>query len=336
MYVGSTSQRGFDEMLRQLVNYTFHSINANTFSLELSERWSGHFVAGGLSAPISDRTAISFEPIYDGRMPGFEFLVLNSLCKIFRFRILDRRGDELVDQLFEKGVLRSGEIRDQFVDAREIRIDFELDDSIFDIPHPPSSYFYNELIGDTAFLYKGKLLSIALPVAGAMSHSIFKFENGLADRVGIERLKGLGGTYFDTIIEKQFKEFSIEAAYAFREHGIDESFLVSYVNYIRTPDEGVHVDGVLQGVGSALLKHSQDLGISAGFKFPADGIRKRLIAAVHVKMDRPLFEGSFRYKLISDGIAGQIAHLIGDDLSRKMKRDRKSTEVLIRQMSRGR
>lgn len=330
MYIGSTSVRGFHNILRELVKDIFNATEATYFAFELPGGISGKFTFKNISKTISDDSALTFYKQNDETYQGFELAILNALSKTLKFRVFDKYDAELFRQMFEKGELIKGEIANKTFDAEKIEISFDLDDSIFEIFEPFNANFYLEEIRNLAYLHKGKTLAVTYPVANEVCNAVFNFANGLKDRIEVEKLKGLGGTYFDTYFEKEFKDFFVETAFAFREYTVDEPFLISYVNEHYTHEEGTHVDGLLKGLTYGVMKYFQKHELTQKYKISEKGMRENLIAAIHLKMKKPQFSGCVRNKLASPEIVEALTDYISELLFEKIENDPESTEKIIR------
>lgn len=330
MYIGSTSIRGFNHILKELVKDVFEATKANNFTFELIGTVKGKLIFKDFQKLISDNAALSFGRLDDANSQGFELAVLNALSKHFQFRVFGSNNSELIHQIFEKGKLKQGEICNESYEAERFEIEFELDESIFEINEPLNANFYFDEIRNLAYLHKGKTLALIYPIADEVCKVAFKFENGLKDKIEVEKLKGLGGTYLDTYFEKQFEDFSIEAAFAFREYTVDEPFLISYVNEHYTHEEGTHVDGLLKGLTYGVMKHFQKYELKQKYKISEKGMRENLIAAIHIKMKRPQFSGCVKNKLASPEIVEPIADYVSELLFEKIENDAESTEKIVR------
>lgn len=330
MYIGSTSIRGFNTLLKELIRDIFGATKSDYFSFELIEGLKGKFSFGNVEKTIFDNVAQTFWKRDEEFFQGFELAALNALSKFFEFIVFDENGNELFRQVFEKGDLKEGEINNQPYEIDKFEITFELDDSIFEIAEPLNSNFYFDTIRDLAYLHKNKTFVISYPVGSEICKAVFNFKDGLKERVEVEKIKGLGGTYFDTYFEKQFEDFFVEAAFSFREYSVDEPFLVSYVNEHYTHEEGSHVDGLLKGLTYGVMKYFQKHELTQKYKISEKGMRENLIAAIHIKMKRPQFSGCVRNKLASPEIVETLANFVSELLFQEIEADEESTEKIIR------
>lgn len=329
MYIGSTSIRGFNNLLQYLIQDIFEATEANYFSFELLGEQKGRFIFKNLQQIISDNVALNFSRKGNLFYLGYELAALNALSKYFELKVFDKNNKELFHQFFEKGEINQGEITKQKYEADSYEITFDLDDSIFEISEPLNANFYLEQIRTLAYLHKGKTLEVIYAVDDKKSNAVFKFENGMKDKIDIERLKGFRGTYFDTYIEKTFENFSFEVAFCFRETPVDESYLISYANYIHTHENGTHVSAFIKGIVHAAKKYVLNKQIEDVKITSSKAILETLVAAIHIKMDKPHFEGSIKNKLINPEIVSPITEYISEAMLKKMEADEKLTENLL-------
>ena len=329
MYTGSTSVRGFNNIIEHLIQDIFETTKANYFSFELLGKLKGIFTIKNLQQTISDNVALEISRKGSLFYLGYELAALNALSKHFELKVFDKESNKLFHQVFEKGEIKQGEINGKKYEADSYKITFDLDDSIFIIPEPLNGNFYLEQIRNLAYLHKGKTLELIYSVDAKTSNAIFKFENGMKDKIDVVKSKGFGGTFFDTYVEKTFENFTFEVAFCFRETPVDESFLISYANYIHTHENGRHVSAFLKGIVQAakeyvLNKQIKDVKITS-----SEAILETLVAAIHIKMDKPCFEGAVKNKLINTEIVAPITEFISQIVIQKMEEDEKSAEDLI-------
>lgn len=331
MYIGSTSIRGFVYLLRNIISNIFEETNAGYFSFEFLGGLQAKIVVKNIEKPIFDNAVTN--PTWDKEKYEFgpyELPALNALSKEFNFEVYDKDGNLLVSQIYEKGELKEGEIKNLEYSAEKIELHYELDTSILEISEPLNPNFFIDEIKNLAFLYKEKIFEVKYQTKGEDCRVIFKFDNGLKDKIEIEKLKGLGDTIFNTYFEKQFDDFFIEAAFGFRAYGVDESFIISYVNDHHTHENGTHVSGLLKGLTYGVMKYFQKHELTQKYKISEKGMKENLVAAIHVKMKKPQFSGCVRNKLASPEIIEPMTDFISELLFQKIENDAEATELLIR------
>ncbi len=333
MYTGSTSVRGFNQLLKDLVVGALHLTGADYFSFETIDRLKGKIVVDNIRKAVRGDLAVALDKFDGETFQTLEPVILNALSKTFSFGLYDENDAVLLEQNFERGLIARGEIIDRDFEAKKIEIAFELDDSIFEIEGGLNPDFYLEELRNLAYLHKNKTLAVAYRAAGHAARAIFNFPNGLRDSIEVQKLKGHGGTFFDTYFEHQFDDFDVEAAFAFREYDhLDEPYLKSFVNYIYTPEEGTHVNGLLKGLTEAVSKYRRKRGFSEKSLVSKKRLRETLVAAIHVrvsKVSQLLFEGSVRNKLIAPNVTEPIAGHVADLLLEKMENDPETAQRFI-------
>lgn len=331
MYIGSTSIRGFVYLLRNIIRNIFDETNASYISFEFLGDLRGKIVVKNIEKTVFDNAVTN--PTWDKekyQFSPYELPALNALSKEFNFEVYDKDGNLLVNQIYEKGELKKGEINNLEYAAERMEIYFDLDNSILEISESLNPNFFIDEIQNLAFLYKEKTFEVKYQIKSEDCRVIFKFDNGLNDKIEIEKLKGLGDTIFNTYFEKQFEEFFIEAAFGFRAYGVDESFIISYVNDYHTHENGTHVNGLLKGLTYGVMKHFQKHELTQKYKISEKGMKENLVAAIHVKMKNPQFSGCVRNKLASPEIIEPLADYISELLFQKIENDAEAKDLLIR------
>lgn len=327
MYIGSTSIRGFNNLLRELINDIFEEFEADYFSVELIEKLNGKIIFKNLQKMIADDIAVNFRRREIPTLRGWEFAALNALSKNLELRLFDENGCVLLKQIFERGKLKQGEIKNQIYNPESFEIAFDLDDSIFEISNALNANYFFEEIRDLAYLHKGKTLIVIYPFADEVCKAVLKFENGLKDKLEIEKLKSWTNTFLDTYIENRFDNFFVEIAFGFMQ--CNKPFLISFANYHYTYENGTHVEALLKGVSKAIKKYIATHQLADRFIISKKAIKETLVAAIQIKMERPQFYGATRYKLASPEIITPLTNHIAELLFTKMEEDPKAVENLL-------
>src|SRR4051812_39608823 len=98
MYIGSTSIRGFNNLLKYLIKDIFNSTKTDYFSFEIFGNVRGKFNFKNLQKNISDNMALDLWTKSDGSYQGFEFAALNALSKTFEIKVFSN-NEELFHQV---------------------------------------------------------------------------------------------------------------------------------------------------------------------------------------------------------------------------------------------
>ena len=77
------------------------------------------------------------------------------------------------------------------------------------------------------------------------------------------------------------------------------------------------------------MKHFQKYDLVNKYKISEKGIRENLIAAIHIKLENPMFSGCVKNKLANPDIIEPIANRISDILFKKIEDDPEAGKKLI-------
>lgn len=329
MYLGKVELKGFVELLLQILSGTISKTQASQITFNFHDKNKGRLTIGNIRKEMIDNWAVFHDE--DPTLPLFmEPLVLNSLSQYFHMIFYDKKRKEILAQRFEKGELAEGKIEDKPLACHSIVIDFQLDEEIWGDNFAWDENYITHRFREFAYLHKEARFTLNYLHAHEPCHITYHFNNGLKDRLDIEKFNGLGGAYFETAFDKQMNGFSLEMAFAFREYTVDKSFLESYVNDHYTHENGTHVDGLLKGLTYGVMKYFQKHQLTETYKISEKGIRESLIAILHIRMTAPNFSGCVRNKLANPEIIQPIADYVAGLLFEKMEADEVATEKLIR------
>lgn len=335
MYIGSTSMRGVYFLLRQFVRYAFTVARSDYFSFEILSPESGRITVDLPDGPV-DESTFTDPPLveWSGRTVDFELAALNALCSSFHVKQVDLRSGSVAESRFALGFLAFGPPKYLERGPSRMEIDFKLDESIFSSADHFNSNILLEALRTLGYLYPGKALRLAYPAGGEGAVAIFKFDRGLGDLIALRRLNENVDPKFESALDHTFDDFSIDLAFHFLGTSVDMPYLISFVNEERSMEDGTHVEGVLRGLLAALINYQNESGESVEERLTTEGIARMLVVAVHLRMDRPMFEGAIRGKVISRNIAGPLANFIGDRFLAQLKADPEQANDLVRQVAR--
>jgi len=336
MYIGSTSVRGFNELLRKVIVFSFEDLHAEEVAMELTGVRSGRITLCKIGSSVSDTIAThGFLDDKDRRFPPIELAALNAISDHFEFSLWDEAGNRLKHLAFEKGELKKGNIDDDSFSPARLEMTFDLDETLLELSKALNPYFYLEQSKTLAFLNKSKTLSFGYTVTGRKCEAVFRFETGIQAMIDLRTLGSIyGGTLFDTYFEKDFGDFAAEVSFCFSETSVNEPFLASFANHERTPYDGVHLDAMIAGVEEAVSKFVEKEGLSGEYVLSAKGIRKLLLGAVNITMIRPHYEGSIRGKLISPEIRGPLGIFVTDTLLGELEKHREAAICIVKRIER--
>ena len=323
MYIGSTYIKGFIHLLKSVAIQSLSILDSNRVSFEITGEMSGKINILNLRNLIKDNIN------EDLQILSFEFAALNALSEKYEFVLFDNSKIDIRKQIYHQGVLESGIVDGEEISADSLEINFKLDETMWE-PFKIEPELVSDIFKEIAFLHRNKVLEINYPVKNEPCKIIYIFENGLQNKIEIEKNKGLGSTIFDTWFEVQLENCFVEAAFGFREYSVDEPYLKSYANDHYTHEGGTHVEGLLKGLTYGVMKHFQKHELTQKYKISEKGMRENLVAAIQIRMEEPMFSGCVRNKLASSQIIEPIANHVADLLFQKIENDPESTEKLVR------
>lgn len=326
MYIGDINDKGFVELIKGIFSNIISHTKSNFSSIILYSENKVELKFSGLQNPIVDNC--STLSTYTVNHPVLEMGVLNALCSNFEIHFLENSETEICYQVFNKGKLQKGKIEHKEIECNSIVIKFELDKEIWNKDFEYNENYISHEIRNFAYLHKN--VKFELVYGKEKCKVLYHFKNGLGDKIEIEKINGLGRSYFDTIIDEQIENFRLEVAFAFREYSVDQPYLESYVNDSRTVEDGSHVEGLLKGLTYGVMKYFQKNKLTGEYKISEKGMKESLVAAIHLKMETPLFSGCVKNKLANSEIIEPIANRISELLFKKIEEDEESTKKLIR------
>lgn len=329
MYTGSTGIQGFvhilDDLFANFYSFTVPErlIEAEYFSLEITNSQAGQLTLDKLKTKIPSNINEELCPV------GFDFAVLNALSQNYEFTLFDGKNNEILKQAYQQGILQSGNVDEKEYFPEKLQIKFELDKSIWE-KFEVNPIFISEIIKETAFLRKTKFFEVRYAVNNEPCRIIYHFKNGLKEMIEAEKPKGWGSTIFDTHLEKNFEDFSIEFAFAFWDYSINEPFFKSFVNNHYTHEKGTHADAFISGIIRASKKYVKKYLPEEHFVITKRTVYSFLLAAVHIKMKQPTFCGSTKNRLSNRVIVKPISDYIAELLFEKFESDKELAEKVVR------
>ncbi len=205
-------------------------------------------------------------------------------------------------------------------DIRGTIVKFTPDESIFD----SLVYNYNTLatrFRELSFLNSGLTLTLTdereVDEKGNFRTESFYSEGGLKEFV----------LYLDEsrqkLIEQPIhvigKEDNVEVEVALQYNTSYAEHIFSYVNNIKTPEGGTHVNGFRRAVSRVLNNYGESSGILAKVKskvtITSDDFREGLTAIVSVKVPEPQFKGQTKSELGNSEVTGIVSRAVGDALN---------------------
>ena len=327
MYIGQVNEKGFMDMFKGIISSAILSTDAKRFSIELNDNSKAKFQFDNQRGEVKN----SWGKFISNPTNPFilELFALNALSKEFQISFWDAEYNKIYEEQFEEGKVISGK-EIESIDCSFIKVEFLLDDKIWGKDFKWNKIYITHQLREFAYLYKRTKFEIIYKEDNEDCKLIYHFKNGLKDRIDIEILNGLGGSYFETEVDEKIGDFQIELAFAFRDYSVDAPYLKSYANDYFTFENGTHVDGLLKGLTYGVMKYFQKHELVNKYKISEKGMKENLVAALNIKMDAPVFSGCVKNKLANPEIIEPIADYVAELLFKKIEQDEEATKRLIR------
>ena len=332
MYIGSVSIRGFMELLKGIFTTSLTHFEPSSIAFTYTGKYEGIIEINGIKNVIHDFWSRWDPNERNSFVIGFE--VLNALSADFAIELFDTVGNSKLMQEYHYGILSKGKTISEPINGESLHVRFTLDKEIWNNDFTWSNGYINEEIRAFSSLHKKVKFKIEYEVEGELCKIVYYYKNGLKDRLEEEKPKSYGGLYFETHIDTQLDNFSIEIAFGFREYWVDEPFLRSYVNDGYTHENGTHVDGVLQGLLLGVSRYTTKYNdVGEEVKVTKESIMSNLVAIIQIRSTEALFHGAVKNKLINKEIVEPLAIYTANVLFKKMEEDKDAAKRLIHNLT---
>lgn len=328
MFVGSVDSRGFLNLLKGTLYDVINYYHTTSISIEIKGTQS---LCLRFKTPVESIT--NYWAAYKSDSFNSPFSVgletLNALSTNFSIKLIDDSSNIILHERFEKGKALKESPSNQFLTCAEMEVECSLDASIWGSSFVLNPIFILDEIKHFAYLNRNVQFEVKYSDDNRPCRIIYHFKHGLQDQLRFEQRNGLGRNIFETHINASLEGFKIEIAFAFREYGVDESILKSYVNNYYTHENGTHVDALLKGLTYGVMQYFQKQEVTH-YRISEKGIRESLVAFLHIQLDEPRFVGCVRNKLANPEILEPISNLVAEVLFQKMELEAEVTQQLIR------
>lgn len=351
MYIGSTDSRGLHHLISEVIDNSLdEAMLGHGNIIESTIHKDGWFTVKdygrGIPTEIQPDTGLSSvetvltvlhaggkfddqEYEYSGGMHGVGVAVVNALSK------------ELKVEVRQNGYVYRQEYKDQkpLTDLRKeektketgTAISFLPDSKMFPEVSFSSSIIERRLV-ELSFLNPG--ISFILKDNIRDKEETFYSEDGLTGYVKHlnKKQKTMGSVLSfsgEDRDEESGKSVFIDISLQYNKGYIEE--VVGFVNSIKTPEGGTHVNGLKNGVARALndfarkkrlLKEGEDALLGSD-------LREGLTAIVSVKLSRPEMEGQTKNKLGTSFVTSMVTNLVIKELKKYLKKNDKAAKEII-------
>ncbi|MEO1259304.1 MAG: DNA topoisomerase (ATP-hydrolyzing) subunit B [Bacteroidota bacterium] len=253
-----------------------------------------------------------------GGLHGVGVSCVNALSTHLRAEV--HREGKKYEQEYKRGIPQY-EVREiGTTDYRGTIVKFSPDGEIFD------SLIYNYAtlatrLRELAYLNSGLMLSITdereVDEDGQFKTESFYSEGGLKEFV--QFLDESRTKIIESPIHVLGKEDNVEVEVALQYNTSYSEHIFSYVNNIKTPEGGTHVNGFRRAVSRVMNKYGESSGILAKVKskvtITSDDFREGLTAIVSVKVPEPQFKGQTKSELGNSEVTGIVSRAVGQALT---------------------
>ncbi len=253
-----------------------------------------------------------------GGLHGVGVSCVNALSSHLRAEV--HRDGKKYEQEYERGIPQYNVREIGTTNDRGTIVNFKPDYEIFD----SLVYNYSTLatrMRELAYLNSGLKLSLIdereVDEKGNFKKESFFSEGGLKEFVLY--LDESRQKLIDTPIHVIGKEDNVEVEVALQYNTSYSEHIFSYVNNIRTPEGGTHVNGFRRAVSRVLNQYGETTGVLAKIKnkltITSDDFREGLTAIVSVKVPEPQFKGQTKSELGNSEVTGIVSRAVGEALT---------------------
>jgi DNA gyrase/topoisomerase IV subunit B len=322
MYIGQVNHKGYVETLKKIITQVIKVSGCNTVRLLFRDEADGEIEFDNIRREIYQDIST-----YDKESKSnmIELPTLNGLSKNMEVTF---DSNERTKQVFIKGKA-NGEISSSLIKCQSFKVDYTLDKEIWGNEFAWNSNYLSYELREYCYLNPKVQFEITEQKKDFSNTNIYQFKNGLSDRLEIEILNGIGVCYFKHHFLFKTDKFELDAAFAFRQYSVDQTFIKTYVNNEITPEDGSHIDGLLKGLTYGVMKHFQTEELVNDYKISEKGMKQGLVCLINIKMDDAIFSGCVKNKLANSEIIEPIASYVSELLYDSILKDKESTEKLI-------
>ena len=348
MYIGSTDTRGLHHLVYEVVDNSIDEAMAGfcsriTVVLHADNSVTVRDDGRGIPVDIHPKEGVPAVQVVmtklhaggkfdnasykvSGGLHGVGVSCVNALSE--ELTVTVRRNGKRYRQHYERGVPQDElTVIGEAADGHGTTVRFKPDEQIFEV----LEFSYDILkkrFEELAYLNKGLTIECIDERIGE-TH-VFHAEGGI--RQFVESLnsgeQGIHPIIFEEgVAENTVVDFALQYNAGYKEN------ILSFANNIRTKEGGTHLVGfrtALTRAVNAYLKGQADL--AKKFKntvLSGDDVREGLTAVISVKLSQPQFEGQTKTKLGNSEVAGIVANVVYDRLSRYFEENPKDIRLII-------
>ncbi|HFA50914.1 MAG TPA: DNA topoisomerase (ATP-hydrolyzing) subunit B [Bacteroidetes bacterium] len=267
-----------------------------------------------------------------GGLHGVGVSCVNALSTHLRAEV--HRDGKIYEQEYQQGKPLYDVREIGTTDDRGTIVTFTPDPEIFE----SLVYNYNTLstrMRELSFLNSGLILTLTderdQEEDGSFKTERYYSEGGLKEFV--QYLDGSRQKLIEEPIHVIGKEDNVEVEVAMQYNTSYSEHIYSYVNNIKTPEGGTHVNGFRRAVSRVLNQYGEKSGQLAKVKnkitITSEDFREGLTAVVSVKVPEPQFKGQTKSELGNSEITGIVSRAVGEALNTYVEENAGSAKKIL-------
>ncbi|NPV88550.1 DNA topoisomerase (ATP-hydrolyzing) subunit B [Coprothermobacteraceae bacterium] len=342
MYIGSTDRGGLHHLVWEIVDNAIDEAMAgycDYIRVVLHEDGSVSVEDNGRGIPVEEHPKVhrpTLEVVLtklhaggkfggraykvSGGLHGVGLSVVNALSEWLEVTV--KRDGKVYQQRYERGKPVSEVTPIGDAEGTGTTVRFRPDKLIFsDIRFDYETI--RERLKELAYLNSG--VTIELLKEGELPE-VFRFESGLAGL--LEELVD-GDTKVTEILRFEGEQNDVHVLVAFSFVDDFDEEIISFVNSVRTPDGGTHVQGFRSAISKALAEVGKRKAMLKDNNLTGDDFRQGLRAVVSVKVPDPEFEGQTKGKLGSKHVRGIVEDIVFKSFESYLETQNDVTRLLV-------
>ncbi|MDR0461891.1 MAG: DNA topoisomerase (ATP-hydrolyzing) subunit B [Christensenellaceae bacterium] len=348
MYIGSTSERGLQHLIVEIVDNSVDEALAghcDTITVEILKDGSVSVTDNGRGIPTGKHPTEKVSCVevvltklhaggkfgegggykISGGLHGVGISVVNALSEWLEVEVF--QDGKHFKQTYNRGIPQKPLAEIGTSKQRGTKVTFFPDSEIFDT----IDFNYDHLRGrlrEVAFLNKGLHIISADHRPGRERKDDFCFKGGIVEFVEyLNRNKDL--VIPQTIyIHKQNKNNEVEIAFAYND-GYGEN-INTYANNINTEEGGVHLIGFRNALNKIVNEYGKKLNLlKDADKLSIDDTLEGICAVISVKLMDPQFEGQTKTKLGNSEMRMEVEKAMQQGLTEFLEENPKQLKELI-------
>lgn len=350
MYIGSTSARGLNHLVYEIVDNSVDEALAGActkIDIVLNNDGSVTVTDNGRGIPVginhkSGLTAVEvvFTILHaggkfggggykvSGGLHGVGASVVNALSDWLEVEV--RHEGKVYEQRFEKGktCYPLKVVGDCDKESSGTKVTFMPDETIFE----ETDFDYDTLrtrFRETAFLTKGLKIVLKDEREGKEQNHEFHYEGGIKEFVQYLN-KNKTVLYPDVMYFEGLKN-GVMVEVAMQHNDAYNESVYTFVNNINTPEGGTHLVGFRNALTKTFNDYARENKLlkDSDLNLTGDDIREGLTAIISIKIEDPQFEGQTKQKLGNSEARGAVEGIVGEQLTYYLEQNPQIAKLVL-------